>query len=211
MYETIVLQDSFFLVYVVFATVGCTDTNSLYKGNPKTVRRVFRGLYLRMVILLVILPIKIVLDLLFTLRQKLIFAEGGGLIVDDFNGDGHDDIFFQLWFKMSCILAMEQAVFTSRMIGFQHKPLRLSEGAAADYDGDGDVDIYVTVLGERDQLLRNDGDGFTNVIVDSGIELASQDNTVAVWYDIDLDGDLDLFVGAHRDDPYLDLDDDGEN
>jgi len=64
---------------------------------------------------------------------------------------------------------------------------------AADYDRDGDVDLYVTNLG-RNTLLRNDGDdGFTDVTVAAGVGDEGY-STSAVFADIDADGDLDLYV-----------------
>lgn len=65
-----------------------------------------------------------------------------------------------------------------------------------DYDGDGDVDLYVTNLG-RNTLLRNDGAGrFTDVTDTAGVggELWS---TGAAFVDFDGDGDLDLFVANY--------------
>ena len=65
----------------------------------------------------------------------------------------------------------------------------------ADYDNDGDWDLYSThSLG--DQLFRNNGNGtFTDVANDLGLDL-KQPNMKAgsAWGDYDNDGDLDLWV-----------------
>lgn len=65
--------------------------------------------------------------------------------------------------------------------------------AAADYDNDGNVDIYITCLGAN-HLFRNLGNGkFVDVTAKAGVG----DNgfsTSAVWFDYDKDGKLDLFV-----------------
>jgi enediyne biosynthesis protein E4 len=67
--------------------------------------------------------------------------------------------------------------------------------AAADYDGDGRTDIYVTALG-RNRLFRNVGGGrFEDVTDKAGVGGAGF-STSAVWFDYDHDGRLDLFV-AH--------------
>jgi len=65
--------------------------------------------------------------------------------------------------------------------------------AAADYDADGDLDLYVTGYG-RNVLLRNDGGlRFTDVTAEAGVAGAGF-STGACWGDADGDGDLDLYV-----------------
>jgi len=73
----------------------------------------------------------------------------------------------------------------------------------ADYDGDGDLDAYLTTnildfaqspTGQPDYLLQNDGTGhFTNVALDAGIWGKSQGHT-AIWFDSNRDGWPDLYV-----------------
>jgi hypothetical protein len=80
------------------------------------------------------------------------------------------------------------------------------EGVApADYDGDGDLDLYVTCYGPN-QLLRNRGDGtFEDVAASAGVEEPGF-STGAAWADYDGDGDLDLYVTNYVkfiDDPAL--------
>jgi enediyne biosynthesis protein E4 len=67
--------------------------------------------------------------------------------------------------------------------------------AAADYDGDGWQDLYVTNYG-RNLLYRNNGNGtFTDVTDKAG--LAAQGwFTCSVWFDYDKDSKLDLFVAS---------------
>ena len=67
--------------------------------------------------------------------------------------------------------------------------------AAGDYDGDGNVDLYVTNYGPN-ILYRNNGDGtFTDVTQKAGV-LATNWSTCATWFDYDNDGKLDLFVSS---------------
>ncbi len=67
--------------------------------------------------------------------------------------------------------------------------------AAADYDGDGDVDLYITRVGQS-LLMRNKGDGtFENATAGSGLERRGRE-AGAIWIDYDNDGRLDLFVTA---------------
>jgi len=70
--------------------------------------------------------------------------------------------------------------------------------AVADYDDDGDLDLYVTCVGP-DALLRNDGDGsFTDATTAAGL---GDDGfgASAVWFDYDRDGRLDLYVTRYVD------------
>ena len=62
----------------------------------------------------------------------------------------------------------------------------------ADYDGDGDTDIYITSLG-RNRLFRNDGGRFVDATEESGLGDEGW-GTSAVFHDLDRDGDLDLYV-----------------
>lgn len=67
--------------------------------------------------------------------------------------------------------------------------------AAADYDGDGDIDLFIpNALGEPDRLYRNDGRGnFTDIAALAGVD-STDPNKVALWFDYDGDHDLDLLV-----------------
>jgi hypothetical protein len=68
--------------------------------------------------------------------------------------------------------------------------------AAADYDNDGDTDIYVTALGPN-RLFRNQGNGrFTDVSTSAGVGDPGF-STGAMWFDYDGDGRLDLFVANY--------------
>ena len=76
----------------------------------------------------------------------------------------------------------------------------------ADYDGDGDLDLYVTNFGPN-RLYRNQGDGtFQDVAEDAGVADPLW-STGAAWGDFDRDGDLDLYVCNYLryDDGGLDL------
>ena len=69
-----------------------------------------------------------------------------------------------------------------------------SFGAAwADYDGDGDPDLYVVRSLQANLLYRNDGDGFTELARRAGVA-DDGDGSAAAWADHDGDGDLDLYV-----------------
>ena len=70
--------------------------------------------------------------------------------------------------------------------------------AVADYDNDGNEDIYITCLGPN-HLFRNLGNGkFADVTGRAGVGDPSF-STSAVWFDYDNDGKLDLFVANYVD------------
>lgn len=72
--------------------------------------------------------------------------------------------------------------------------------AWADYDNDGNLDLYVVNFFEQDQLYRNNGNGtFSLVTSSAGINIISQgDETNAVWGDYNGDGLLDIYVCKRR-------------
>jgi hypothetical protein len=82
--------------------------------------------------------------------------------------------------------------------------------AAADYDNDGNVDIYITTLGSN-HLFHNLGNGkFVDVTAKAGVADPGFSSS-AVWFDYDNDGRLDLFVAHYIDwsvatDQYCSLD-----
>jgi hypothetical protein len=68
--------------------------------------------------------------------------------------------------------------------------------AAADYDNDGNEDIYITCVGPN-HLFRNLGNGkFADVTTKTGVGDPGF-STSAAWFDYDNDGRLDLFVANY--------------
>ncbi len=64
----------------------------------------------------------------------------------------------------------------------------------ADYDGDGDFDVYLQNQGSNSRLLRNDGGVFVNQTLPMLVSHASSGWSCA-WGDYDNDGKPDLYLG----------------
>lgn len=120
----------------------------------------------------------------------------GGAVAEDFNDDGLVDIYALqfgvgpnlLYINCGGGLFKEEGV--SRGAGLEH----LAVGAsAADFDGDGDVDICATSLVSPHYVLENDGTGHFSVCQ----ELTKPQNKVMSpsWGDFNNDGQLDLIIG----------------
>ena len=69
--------------------------------------------------------------------------------------------------------------------------------AVADYDNDGDRDLYLNNHGPN-VLYRNNGDGtFTDVTIQTGVGNGDQMGAGTCFLDMDKDGDLDLYVSNY--------------
>jgi hypothetical protein len=133
----------------------------------------------------------------------------GGVAVFDYNGDGRPDIFFTNGAETPSLRKTSPAL-ANRLYrndgGMRFTDVTDAAGvsgvgyamgaAAADYDNDGHVDLFVAGV-QRNQLLHNRGDGrFEDVTARSGI--SSADWAVAGgWFDYDADGRLDLLVVSY--------------
>ena len=65
----------------------------------------------------------------------------------------------------------------------------------ADYDRDGDLDVYLVAETAANSLFRNNGNGtFTDVAVAAGSDDTGNSGKYATWSDYDNDGDLDIYI-----------------
>lgn len=141
-----------------------------------------------------------------TAGKYFVESAAGGLAVFDYNGDGRADIFFT---NSAATPSLEKigAHFSNRLYrndGRMHfsdvtdaagvRGVGYAMGAAAaDFDNDGNVDLFVAGV-RRNQLLRNRGDGrFEDVTARAGIA-SGEWGVGGGWFDYDNDGRLDLLV-----------------
>src|SRR5216683_370658 len=132
---------------------------------------------------------------------------GSGVLFVDLDGDGWPDLFFvnsKSWpgrpgppTLPALYRNNRDGTFTdvTRGSGLDVSMYGLG-AAAADYDNDGRVDIYVTGLGGN-RLFHNEGNGrFSDVTARAGVS-GGGFGTSAAFFDYDKDGKLDLFVANY--------------
>ena len=132
-------------------------------------------------------------------------TRAGSVVIDDFTGDGKLDV-------MTCSMDLDRSLRLCRNDGGAFVDVTIEAGlerqlgggaiVQGDVDGDGMLDVLVLRGGgmfapceHPCSLLRQASPGrFVDVTKDAGIEIAGPTRSAA-FADIDLDGDLDLFVG----------------
>jgi hypothetical protein len=132
---------------------------------------------------------------------------GSGVVFFDFDGDGAQDLFFPNGTKwpgqpgpagLSALYRNDgKGAFTdvTKASGLGVSMYALG-AAAADYDNDGKVDLYVACLGPN-RLFRNLGGGrFEDVTVKAKVGDPGF-STSALFFDYDKDGRLDLVVANY--------------
>ena len=140
-----------------------------------------------------------------TPAKRLIETMTGGLAAFDYNNDGLTDLFFTNgasatngakaqadWNRLYRNDGGLKFTDVTAQAGVGGEGFSMGAGAA-DFDNDGDVDLFVAGY-ERNLVYRNTGKGtFENITASSGIHSPVW-SVAAGWLDFDRDGLLDLLV-----------------
>jgi hypothetical protein len=135
------------------------------------------------------------------------FYNGGGVAAGDFNNDGLIDLYFTGNMSPNK-LYLNKGGFRfediTKQAGVSGKTGWKTGVSVADVNGDGLLDIYVCYSGDLDstqranQLFINNGDlTFTDKARQMGVDDMGY-STHAAFFDMDRDGDLDLYVLNHN-------------
>ena len=123
---------------------------------------------------------------------------GGGVSFCDFDGDGLQDL--TIASNTGNLIGIYKNIAT---ISFDDiaSQLNISDRfntktvSWADYDNDGDRDLFISNYNGNCKLYRNDGGlQFSDNTADAGIQVDSQGITAFCWADFDNDGWLDLYI-----------------
>ena len=145
-------------------------------------------------------------------RKYVIETVGPGCAFLDYDGDGHLDIYLIDGAETPGTKLPEKPMhrlYHNQGNGhFEDVTLATGAGntgygmgcAAADYDNDGDQDLFVSNFGP-DALYRNDGGHFTEVTARAGVSDTLWSSSCA-FADVDNDGLLDLYVANYHDFSY---------
>ena len=146
----------------------------------------------------------------FNVFNYMYFFNGGGLAAGDFNQDGLDDLFFTSNMGTNGLFINQgnlQFQDVTEMAGVSGQEGWTTGVTTVDLNSDGLLDLYVSQVGDyeillgKNQLYINQGvrDGvpfFKDQAKEYGLDLIGF-ATQAVFFDYDLDGDLDMYQLNH--------------
>ncbi len=154
-------------------------------------------------------------DSQFNIIEYLYLYNGGGVALGDINNDGLIDIYFssnqnsnKLYLNKGD-MRFDDITEKAGVVGIGNWKTGVT---MADVNGDGWLDIYVCGVGKykgfnsTNQLLINNGNlTFTDRTKEFGLDFTGR-STQAIFFDFDLDGDLDCYLlnhSVHSADSYI--------
>ncbi len=181
-------------IFVIILTIGCGKKDGdlfLKKPSPET-------------------GISFTNTLTETKDQNILdylyFYNGGGVSIGDINNDGLPDIFFsgnQVKNKLYLNKGNLKFEDITDKAGVEGKSTWNTGTVMADVNGDGLLDIYVCAVvgihgfsGFNELYINNGNETFTESAAKYGLNFDSYSSS-AVFFDYDLDGDLDLYLLNH--------------
>ena len=126
---------------------------------------------------------------------------GGGVAAADIDGDGWPDLVVCGGRGCSTFRNEQDGTFSDiTQASGLNVPGEARMPLPADFDNDGDQDIYITYARDSNHLFENRGDGtFVDITGAAGLELEGGVSGSAIAVDVDRDGLLDLYVGNFGD------------
>ncbi len=124
---------------------------------------------------------------------------GRGLLANDLDGDGDIDLLALGRFDGQVGLFWNdgsgQFTDATGTVGIAPS-YEYSGVSAADYDNDGDLDLYLTCWNESNRLYRNEGGFFSDVTLPAGVG-DDTESEASAWLDYDGNGLLDLYLANY--------------
>lgn len=122
----------------------------------------------------------------------------GDIKVADLNSDGHVDIIFSsILYGPFIYINNGSGYFADESLNRTPSYYNTHSLAVADFDRDGDADVFVSIVGfQQSVLLLNDGNGYFSDFTNTNLPSFNDDIRYPACGDVDNDGDPDIYLGV---------------